>query len=163
MNRDYTKEIWMGLKKNFWKEVVDLIIWISPRANGNLGLHNNIPRDIKPHDGVIWCCHAQGDNYCKWRSHRSNNWLLELLMRKPTFPRWKGLLLYNQIQQFGLWRNIHIHILGFISTIFRPNSQLLFPIFATSFSKILYPLCLNIHKFFYKTNIKLLPKGNFLC
>jgi hypothetical protein len=142
---------------------MDLIIWVRPRASGNLGLHNNGPRDIKPHDGVRWCYHAQGDNYCKWRSHRSSNWLLELLMHKPTFPRWKGLLLYNQIQQFGSWRNIHIHILGLISTIFRRNSQLHFPLYATSFSIIFYLLCLNIHKIFYKTIIKLLPKANLLC
>jgi hypothetical protein len=28
MKKDYIEEIWMGFKKNLWKEVANLIIWI---------------------------------------------------------------------------------------------------------------------------------------
>lgn len=154
MNKQCIKEIWMGLEKNLWKKVADLIKRIRLRAYGKLGLHNNRPWDIESHNGVGWCYHAWGD---RWRLHKCRNRLLNLLMHKPTFPWCRGLFLQSQIQQFELWNNIHIHILGLSDTISRHNSQLLFPLSLTSFSNILYPLHLNTHELLHKTYIKLLP------
>ncbi len=52
--------------------------------------------------------------------------------------------------------------LGLTGTISKCNSQLLFALSPTLFSRILYPFCLNTHEFFHKTCINLFLQVDIL-